>query len=50
MRSFTIIRPVLMGMLRLKFEKRPMLYNGVFGCHGNMYYVILIGSFFLYDT
>ena len=21
----------------------PMLYNGVFGCHGNMCYVIFIG-------
>ena len=23
-----------------------MLYNGVFGCHGNMYYIILISAFF----
>ena len=22
-------------------EKRPMLYNGIFGCHGNICYVIL---------
>ena len=28
------------------FEKRPMLYNGVFGCHGNMCYVIFIGAIF----
>ena len=26
------------------FEKRPLLCNGVFGCHGNIYYVILIGA------
>ena len=25
-------------------KKRPMLYNGVFGCHGNTCYVILIGT------
>ena len=24
--------------------QRPMLYNGVFGCHGNMCYVIFIGA------
>ena len=29
-----------------KIEKRPMLYNGVFGCHGNTCCVILIGDFF----
>ena len=23
-----------------------MLYNGVFGCHGNTYYVIFIGAIF----
>ena len=28
------------------FDKRPMLYNGVFGCHGNTYYVIFIGAIF----
>ena len=22
-----------------------MLYNGIFGCHGNIYYVILINAF-----
>ena len=22
-----------------------MLYNGVFGCHGNIYYVVLINAF-----
>ena len=31
-------------MCVLWFEKRPMLYNGVFGCHGNTYYVIFIGA------
>ena len=31
-------------MLRLNWLKRPMLYNGVFGCHGNTCYVILIGA------
>ena len=28
------------------FDKRPMLYNGVFGCHGNTCYVIFIGAIF----
>ena len=39
-------------MLRLKFWKRPLLYNGVFGCHGNMCYVIFIGAIFymIYST
>ena len=23
-----------------------MLYNGIFGCHGNIFYVILINAFF----
>ena len=32
-------------MPRLKFGERPILYNGVFGCHGNTCYVILIGAF-----
>ena len=27
------------------FEKRPMLYNGIFGCHGNICYVILSNAF-----
>ena len=29
-----------------------MLYNGVFGCHGNMCYVICIGAIFyiIYST
>ena len=29
-----------------------MLYNGVFGCHGNTCYVIFIGAFFymIYST
>ena len=31
------------------FEKRPMLYNGVFGCHGNTCYVIFIGAIFYSD-
>ena len=26
------------------FEKRPMFYNGIFGCHGNIYYVICFGN------
>ena len=30
----------------LSFEKRPMLYNGIFGCHANICYVILINAFF----
>ena len=30
--------------------QRPMLYNGVFVCHGNMRYVIFIGAIFVYDT
>ena len=30
------------------FEKRPLLCNGVFGCHGNIYYVIF--DLFLCDT
>ena len=30
------------------FEKRPLLCNGVFGCHGNIYYVILIGAVFVW--
>ena len=33
-------------MAAVSFEKRPMLYNGVFGCHGNTFYVIFIGVFF----
>ena len=50
MRSFIRIRRVWMGdMLRLKFWKRPMLYNGVFGCHGNTCYVIFIGAILLYS-
>ena len=28
------------------FDKRPMLYNGVFGCQGNTCYVIFIGAIF----
>ena len=28
----------------LSFEKRPMLYNGVFGYHGNTCYAIFIGA------
>ena len=27
-------------------EKRPMLYNGIFGYHRNMCYVIFINAFF----
>ena len=47
MRRFIKIRPVWIGdMLRLKFWKRPMLHNGVFGCHGNTCYVIFIGAIF----
>ena len=26
-------------------EKRPMLYNGIFGCHGNKCYVIFINAY-----
>ena len=39
-------------MPRLKLKKRPMLYNGVFGCHGNTCYVICIGAIFyiIYST
>ena len=39
-------------MPRLRFWKRPMLYNGVFGCHGNTCYVIFIGAIFyiIYST
>ena len=32
------------------FEKRSMLYNGKFGCHGNTCYVILIGAVFLHRS
>ena len=28
------------------FEKHPMHYNGVFGCHEITCYVVLIGAFF----
>ena len=28
------------------FEKHPMLYNGIFGCHGNICSVILINAIF----
>ena len=27
------------------FEKRPMHYNGIFGCHGHICDVILINAF-----
>ena len=39
-------------MPRIGFEKRLMLYNGVFGCHGNTCYVIFIGAIFymIYST
>ena len=39
-------------MPRLRFWKRPMLYNGVFGCHGNTCYVIFIGAilYMIYST
>ena len=30
--------------IHAKFHKNPMLYNGVFGCHGNTCYVIFIGA------
>ena len=30
----------------LKFEKRPMLYNWIYGCHGSMCYVIVINVCF----
>ena len=30
----------------VSFEKRPMLYNGIFSCHGNICYVSLINEFF----
>ena len=28
-------------------KKKTMLYNGVFGCHGNTCYVILLVQFFI---
>ena len=34
---------------KISLEKRLMLYNGIFGCHGNICYVILINAF-LQDT
>ena len=43
MRKFIRIRHVLMGdMASVKFDKRPMLYNGIFRCHGNICYVTFI--------
>ena len=34
----------------LSFEKRHILYNGIFGCHENICYVILINAFVLQST
>ena len=41
-----ILRSIGTKLTKFNKIKRPMLYNGVFGCHGNTCYVIFIAAFF----
>ena len=46
-KNFWPISSLFVERIFLMFSKRPMLYyNWIFGCHGSMWYVILINAFF----